>query len=63
MTLWQATVKKLTSTGLFVSMSGNVDGVIWPNHYADITLRHPQKRFKEGAIIKCKVGYANFKLW
>lgn len=56
-------MKKLTSTGLFVSMSGNVDGVIWPNHYADITLRHPQKRFKEGAIIKCKVGYANFKLW
>jgi rRNA biogenesis protein RRP5 len=56
MTLWQATVKKVIGTGIFVSISGNVDGVIWPNHYADITLKHPEKRFKEGATIKCKVG-------
>ncbi|KAF8578416.1 U3 snoRNP-associated protein Rrp5 [Ramaria rubella] len=51
----KATVKKLTSTGLFVSISGNVDGVIWPNHYADITLKQPQKRFKEGSTLKCRV--------
>ena len=49
-------MERLTSTGLFVSISGNVDGVIWPNHYADIALKHLQKRFKEGATIKCKVG-------
>jgi rRNA biogenesis protein RRP5 len=51
----KGTIKKLTDSGLFVSMSGNVDGVVWPNHYADITLKHPAKRFKAGANIKCRV--------
>lgn len=51
----RGTVKKLTDSALFVSMSGNVDGVVWPNHYADIRLKHPQKRFKAGASIKCRV--------
>jgi rRNA biogenesis protein RRP5 len=41
---------------LFVSISGNVDGVVFPNHYADIRLKHPQKRFKEGSSIKCRVS-------
>lgn len=52
----KGTVKRLTDSGLFVSMSGNVDGVIWPNHYADIRLKHPQKRFKAGGSIKCRVS-------
>ncbi|KAI0830546.1 U3 snoRNP-associated protein Rrp5 [Trametes gibbosa] len=51
----KGTVKKLTDSALFVSISGNVDGVIWPNHHADIVLKHPQKRFKPGASIKCRV--------
>ncbi|KDQ63358.1 hypothetical protein JAAARDRAFT_694923 [Jaapia argillacea MUCL 33604] len=51
----KGTVKKLTDSGLFVSISGNVDGVVWPNHYADIILRQPQKRFKPGGSIKCRV--------
>ncbi|KAJ7706378.1 hypothetical protein B0H17DRAFT_1192865 [Mycena rosella] len=51
----KGTIKKLTDSGLFVSMSGNVDGVVWPNHYADISLKHPAKRFKAGANIKCRV--------
>ncbi|KAG5647561.1 hypothetical protein DXG03_008914 [Asterophora parasitica] len=50
----KGTIKKLTETGLFVSLSGNIDGVVWPNHYADITLKQPSKRFKAGASIKCK---------
>ncbi|KAH9937237.1 U3 snoRNP-associated protein Rrp5 [Fomitopsis serialis] len=53
--LIKGTVKKLTESALFVSISGTVDGVIWPNHYADITLKHPQKRFKPGGSIKCRV--------
>lgn len=52
----KGTVKKLTESALFVSISGNVDGVIWPNHYADIALKHPQKRFKAGGSIKCRVS-------
>lgn len=51
----KGTVRKLTDSALFVSISGNVDGVIWPNHYADIMLKHPQKRFKPGGSIKCRV--------
>ncbi|KAL6310100.1 U3 snoRNP-associated protein Rrp5 [Sparassis latifolia] len=51
----KGTVKKLTDSAMFVSISGSVDGIIWPNHYADIQLKHPQKRFKPGASIKCRV--------
>ncbi|KAI0931812.1 hypothetical protein AcW2_000609 [Taiwanofungus camphoratus] len=51
----KGTIKKLTESAMFVSISGNVDGVIWPNHYADIPLKHPQKRFKPGGTIKCRV--------
>ncbi|KAI0652084.1 hypothetical protein C8Q79DRAFT_76749 [Trametes meyenii] len=51
----KGTVKKLTDNALFVSISGNVDGVVWPNHYADIVLKHPQKRFKPGGSLKCRV--------
>ncbi|KAJ7102119.1 hypothetical protein B0H15DRAFT_813261 [Mycena belliarum] len=40
----KGTIKKLNESGLFVSMSGNIDGVVWPNHYADISLKHPAKR-------------------
>jgi rRNA biogenesis protein RRP5 len=51
----KGTIKKLSDGGLFVSLAGGVDGVVWPNHYADIALKHPAKRFKEGASIKCRV--------
>lgn len=55
--LVKGTIKKLTPNGLFVSLSGGIDGVVWPNHYADILLKHPAKRFKEGAAIKCRVRH------
>jgi rRNA biogenesis protein RRP5 len=51
----KGTIKRLTEAGLFVSMSGNIDGVVWPNHFADISLKQPSKRFKPGASIKCRV--------
>jgi rRNA biogenesis protein RRP5 len=60
--LIRGTIKTLTQSGLFVSISGNVDGVVWPNHYADITLKHPSKRFKPGASIRCRVS-AVFYCW
>ena len=52
----KGTVKRLTDSALFVSISGDVDGIIWPSHYADIPLKHPSKRFKAGGSIKCRVG-------
>jgi rRNA biogenesis protein RRP5 len=45
----------LTDRGMFVSISGNVHAVIWPNHYADIRLKHPERKFKVGKSIKCRV--------
>lgn len=51
----QGTVKRLTDSALFVSISGNVDGVVWPVHYADIKLKHPEKKFKVGASVKARV--------
>lgn len=51
----KGTIKKLTDSALFVSLSGGIDGVVWPNHYADIILKHPSKRFQVGASIKCRV--------
>lgn len=64
----KGTIKKLTDTALFVTISGSIDGAVWPNHYADITLKHPSKRFKLGAQIKCRVcetiGLPNLRsLW
>lgn len=52
----KGTIKRLTDSALFVTLSGNIDGVVWPNHYADIVLKHPAKRFKTGATIKCRVS-------
>ncbi|KAJ3740306.1 hypothetical protein EV360DRAFT_57996, partial [Lentinula raphanica] len=51
----KGTIKRLSDSGLFVSLSENVDGVVWPNHYADILLKNPSKRFKIGATVKCRV--------
>ncbi|KAJ3806453.1 hypothetical protein F5876DRAFT_80678 [Lentinula aff. lateritia] len=48
-------IKNLNDSGLFVSLSETVDGVVWPNHFADIRLKTPSKRFKIGATIKCRV--------
>lgn len=53
--LVKGTVRKLADSCLFVSINGNVDAMIWPVHYADIMLKHPQKRFKPGASIKCRI--------
>ena len=53
----KGTIKKLSDNGLFVSLSGNIDGVVWPNHYADISLKQPAKRFKPGGTLKCRVCF------
>jgi rRNA biogenesis protein RRP5 len=53
--LVRGVVKRLTDRALFVSLAGAVDGVVWPTHYADITLKHPQKRFKPGSAVRARV--------
>jgi rRNA biogenesis protein RRP5 len=51
----KGTIKKLTDSAMFVTLAGSTDGVVWPTHYADITLKHPAKRFRIGASIKCRI--------
>jgi rRNA biogenesis protein RRP5 len=51
----KGTIKKLGESGLIVTVSGNLDGVVWPDHFADIPLKHPSKRFKPGGKIRCRV--------
>ncbi|BEI83321.1 hypothetical protein CcaverHIS002_0311890 [Cutaneotrichosporon cavernicola] len=51
----KGTVKRLSDKGLFVNVQGSVDGVVWPLHYADIRLKHPEKRFKPGTSVKARV--------
>jgi len=51
----QGTITKLTEKALFVDVHGSVQGVVFPMHYADIKLKHPEKRFKTGQSVKCRV--------
>lgn len=53
--LVKGTVISLNEKGLFVSLSGNVHAIVWPNHYADIPLKHPERKFRVGKLIKCRV--------
>ncbi|MBW0507198.1 hypothetical protein O181_046913 [Austropuccinia psidii MF-1] len=52
-------VKKLNSSNLVVSVDGAIDCIVWPDHYSDIKLRHPERKFKEGNKIKGRVLYTN----
>jgi rRNA biogenesis protein RRP5 len=47
---------KLRENGLVVALSDKVTGFVGPDHYADIRLKHPERKFKEGASVKCRVS-------
>ncbi|GAA6018426.1 hypothetical protein JCM11491_006993 [Sporobolomyces phaffii] len=55
----KATVKRLSDTAMFLDIGGNVDGVVWPMHYADIRLKHPEKKFKPGQAVKARIFSAD----
>ncbi|CAE6479265.1 unnamed protein product [Rhizoctonia solani] len=55
----KGTIVRLRETGLVVSLSDKVTGLVTPQHYADIKLKHPERKFKEGATVKCKVLNVN----
>lgn len=40
---------------IFLQLHGHVDGVVFANHFADIKLTHPEKRFKPGLQVKARV--------
>ena len=51
----KATIKTVTDSAIFVTLADNVDAIVWPNHFADIKLKQPGRRFKPGASLKAKV--------
>lgn len=51
----KGTIRRLTDKMLFVDISGSVDGIVHPLHYADIRLKHPERRFKVGSTVKARV--------
>ncbi|KAG8794803.1 rRNA biogenesis protein rrp5 [Ceratobasidium sp. 428] len=51
----KGTITKLKENGLLVAISDKVTGFVGPDHYADIRLKHPERKFKEGATVKCRV--------
>lgn len=51
-----AEVIKLSSSGLFLSIFGGLDCVVWPQHYADVKLKHPEKKFKIGTKVTARVS-------
>ncbi|GAA5904744.1 Rrp5p [Sporobolomyces salmoneus] len=55
----KATVKRLSDSAIFLDIAGNVDGVVWPMHYADIRLKHPEKKFKPGQVVKARIFSAD----
>ncbi|KAH7320432.1 hypothetical protein B0J17DRAFT_685683, partial [Rhizoctonia solani] len=55
----KGTVVRLRESGLVLALSNKVTGLVTPQHYADIKLKHPERKFKEGATVKCKVLSVN----
>lgn len=50
-----ATVRRVTDRAIFLKLNGNVDGVVFPLHFADIMLRHPEKKYKPNAGVRARV--------
>ncbi|GAC99433.1 U3 snoRNP-associated protein Rrp5 [Pseudozyma hubeiensis SY62] len=40
---------------IFLQLQGHVDGVVFSNHFADVKLTQPEKRFKPGLQVRARV--------
>lgn len=49
------TVRRVTERAIFLRLNGNVDGVVFPLHYADVLLRNPEKKYKQNAKVNARV--------
>eukprot|EP00794_Sanderia_malayensis_P005757 gene5757-6460_t len=53
--LVSGTILALEDVGMFVKISDHIKGLCPHVHLADINLKHPEKKFTPGKIVKCKV--------
>ncbi|PKI86015.1 rRNA biogenesis protein rrp5 [Malassezia vespertilionis] len=51
----RANIHRVTPNAIFVRMNGNVDGVVFPLHYADIRLKNPEKKYKPNLEVNARV--------
>ncbi|ORY86310.1 hypothetical protein BCR37DRAFT_376884, partial [Protomyces lactucae-debilis] len=49
------TVERFIKGGMFVKLSSTVTGYVPDLHIADVKLQFPEKKFKEGSTVKCRV--------
>lgn len=48
-------VKLGLPNAIFLQLHGHVDGVVFANHFADVKLTQPEKRFKPGLQVKARI--------
>ncbi|XP_065151454.2 protein RRP5 homolog [Paramisgurnus dabryanus] len=51
----EGTVISLQKYGMFVRITDHIKGMIPSIHFADVTLKNPEKKFHEGMKVKCRV--------
>ena len=51
----RVSIRKVTPKAIFVRMNGNVDGVVFPMHFSDVRLTHPEKKYKPNLELKARI--------
>ena len=51
----RVSIRKITPKAIFVRLNGNVDGVVFPLHFSDVRLTHPEKKFKPNLELKARI--------
>ena len=54
----QGTIITLEKFGMLVTVSEHIRGLCTKLHLADIHLKTPEKKLKEGKVVKCRVSVA-----
>lgn len=51
----QGVIQSLLKSGMLVTLSDHIRGYCYSLHYADVALKHPEKKLHEGKKVKCRV--------
>ena len=56
----QGKVITVEKFGMLVSLSDHIRGLCTQLHLADVHLKNPEKKLKEGKVIRCRVSELRF---
>lgn len=51
----KGTIKEVRPDAIFVELNGSISGVVFSLHFSDVRLKHPEKKYKPGLVVKCRV--------